>query len=196
MENIEKYAVGDGTYLSPKNGKIYKNKKAIISHLGYNNTTTSTSFADRLYYVECLHCKTEIICSSIKKHEKSCYLNPENLMLCKVCDNPIKDYKKSKGTCSHACSNKFFRHVRNKPEKYKNYVTLCFHYHKKECVVCGENKIVAVHHMNENHNDNSIENLIPLCPTHHQYMHSKYKKEILQKVKDYIEKFKQTLSMV
>jgi predicted HNH restriction endonuclease len=52
-------------------------------------------------------------------------------------------------------------------------------------VICGENKIVSVHHYDENHNNNSIENLIPLCPTHHQYIHSKYKDEILNKVDEY-----------
>ena len=71
-----------------------------------------------------------------------------------------------------------------------NYQTLCFTKHKKECIICGENKIVAVHHMNEDHSDDRIENLIPLCPTHHQYMHSRYKAEILPKVEEYVEKFK------
>jgi hypothetical protein len=56
--------------------------------------------------------------------------------------------------------------------------------------VCGENKIVAVHHLNEDHADNTISNLVPLCPTHHQYMHSKFKDEILDIVMQYVENFK------
>ena len=44
--------------------------------------------------------------------------------------------------------------------------------------------------MNEDHSDDRIENLVPLCPTHHQYMHSRYKSEILPKVEEYVEKFK------
>ena len=52
--------------------------------------------------------------------------------------------------------------------------------------MCGENKIVAVHHMNENRKDNRVVNLVPLCPTHHQYIHSKYKNEVLPIVQKYL----------
>jgi 5-methylcytosine-specific restriction endonuclease McrA len=62
-------------------------------------------------------------------------------------------------------------------------------YHKKECVICGENKIVAVHHYDENHNNDSIENLIPLCPTHHNYVHSRYKDEVIDTINKYREEF-------
>jgi hypothetical protein len=58
-------------------------------------------------------------------------------------------------------------------------------------VVCGENKIVTVHHINENHNDHRKENLVPLCPTHHQYMHSRYKGEI----QPFIDKFLEKISL-
>jgi hypothetical protein len=66
---------------------------------------------------------------------------------------------------------------------------LCWNEDQKECVVCGEDKVVAVHHMNEDHNDNRVENLVPLCPTHHTYMHSKYKAEILPVVEEYVRQF-------
>ena len=54
-------------------------------------------------------------------------------------------------------------------------------------MVCGEKNVVAVHHVNENHDDNDPKNLVPLCPTHHIYMHSKHKYLIEDKVKNYIE---------
>ncbi len=190
MENLSIYALKDGTYKSPKNGKIYKSEKALRAHLSYAGHVKPTDFSNRLYDVECKHCKTLVSCNSIKKHEHSCYMNPMNLKLCVVCDTPIKDYKKSKGTCSHSCSNKFFKHLRNKPENFKRYTTLCWQHHEKKCVVCGEDKIVAVHHFNEDHSDNRIENLVPLCPTHHQYMHSKYKDDILSIVEEYVKTFK------
>ena len=79
--------------------------------------------------------------------------------------------------------------MRNKPENYTRYTTICWKEHKKECIVCGENKIVAVHHYNENHDDNRIENLVPLCPTHHQYMHSRYAEEIKHIVDNYVNTF-------
>lgn len=49
--------------------------------------------------------------------------------------------------------------------------TTCFAYHSKICVVCGEPNMVTVHHRNENKDDNRPQNLIPMCPTHHWYVH-------------------------
>ena len=193
MKNLIQYAIGDGTYKSPKNGKIYKSEKALTAHLSYAGHVSSTTFAERLYDVECEHCKKMVSCTGIKKHRDSCYLNPINLKLCEVCESPIKDYRHSKGTCSHSCSNKFFKHLRNKPDTYTRYTTICWENHKKECIVCGENKIVAVHHYNDNHNDNSIENLVPLCPTHHQYVHSRYKHEVIDKIDAYVASIKKQL---
>ena len=187
---MEQYRNADGTYTSPKNNRTYKTLKAFTAHWHYKGTTDPKSFSERLRNIQCQHCADKVIVSNISRHEKSCYLNPDNLRLCEVCDTPIKNYKYSKGTCSHRCSNKFFSHLRNKPENYIRYTTLCWKNHKKECVVCKEDKIVAVHHYNEDHNDNRIENLVPLCPTHHQYMHSKYKCEVIDIVDNYIEQFK------
>ena len=62
------------------------------------------------------------------------------------------------------------------------YRKICFTHHKKECVVCGEDKIVAVHHYDENHHNNDPNNLVPLCPTHHQYVHSKHKHLVIEKI--------------
>ena len=186
---MEQYKNADGTYTSPKNGKTYKSLKAFNAHWHYAGTTDPQAFAKRLYKVQCQYCKDEVVVSNRNRHEAACYLNPDNIKLCEVCETPIKDYKKSKGTCSHSCSNKFFSHLRNKPENYSRYTTICWKEHKKECVVCGEDKVVAVHHMNEDHTDNRIENLVPLCPTHHTYMHSKYKAEILPMVEEYVRQF-------
>jgi len=49
---------------------------------------------------------------------------------------------------------------------------------------------VAVHHYDENHNNNNPENLVPLCPTHHQYVHSKYKNEVIDKINEFVYSFK------
>lgn len=46
-------------------------------------------------------------------------------------------------------------------------------------------------HINGIYNDNRPENLVPLCPTHHQYMHSRFKNEILDIVEKYLEMWKQ-----
>jgi predicted nucleic acid-binding Zn ribbon protein len=184
---MEQYRNQDGTYTSPKNGKTYKSLKAFIAHWNYNGRS---GFENRLYNVGCKFCKKDVICSNIKRHEINCYLNPDNLKQCLVCGSAIKNHKTSKGTCSRACSNVFFKNVR-KRKTLITYRSICFDAHGKSCVVCGENKIVTVHHINENHNDHRKENLVPLCPTHHQYMHSRYKGEI----QPFIDKFLEKISL-
>ncbi|AQW88990.1 hypothetical protein FDH34_gp455 [Serratia phage BF] len=124
---------------------------------------------------------------------------------CPVCGNEFKVSKQyethsPKTTCSHSCSNTYFRSGINngshakalstdkirKAKENSQYRTLCFHYHEKKCVVCGEKNIVAVHHYDENHYNNEPSNLIPLCPTHHVYMHSSFKHLIEEQVHQYV----------
>lgn len=138
----------------------------------------------------CQYCGTGQTKGNIKRHEKSCYLNPENLRECEVCSKPIKNYKTSKGTCSYSCSNKRFRTGEDNGNwKGERYRSICFLYHEKKCIVCGEEKIVGVHHNDGNHENNDPANLIPMCPTHHTYVHSKYKDEVQPIIDDFVRKF-------
>jgi hypothetical protein len=114
--------------------------------------------------------------------------------ICPVCNKKFETQlgeRKEKTTCSHSCSNTYFRTGKNNGNwSDDSYRSTCFLYHKKECLICGEDKIVEVHHMDENNKNNNPENLVPLCPTHHQYWHSRYKKEIEDKIYNYIKEFK------
>jgi len=110
-------------------------------------------------------------------------------------------HKKEKTVCCRGCSNTFFRSGKNHPnyKKYedidktkpyfsKKYRKTCFDNHEHKCVVCGEDKILDVHHFDGNKFNNHPKNLIPICPTHHNYIHSKYKNEVIDKVKEYYNK--------
>lgn len=134
----------------------------------------------------CRYCAREIISTNVKKHEKACPGNPATFTWCPVCGGPKKN--KASVTCSYACSNTFFRRG-PRAEAKNNYRSITFKHHSKECVVCGEDKIVACHHMNGDHYDNRPENLVPLCPTHHGYWHSKWRYLIEDKVRAYQEQF-------
>jgi hypothetical protein len=119
--------------------------------------------------------------------------HPVREKICPVCSKKFiaaDTGKRAKTTCSHSCSNTFFRTgIKNgsyKLDEKASYRSICFRYHKKECVICGESNIVSVHHFDENHFNNAPENLVPLCPTHHHYLHSSFKNLILKKVQDYI----------
>lgn len=195
MQDLTIYRQDDGTYKSPRNGKNYRSEKALRSHLNFRRSENTYKLSRNNGIEDCLYCGKGVSKNNLRKHETACYLNPLNVTECLNCGNPIKDYKNSKGTCSHSCSNSYFREIRNKPEKYTNYTTICWHFHKKQCIICSEYKIVAVHHYNEDHNDNRPENLVPLCPTHHQYIHSQYKDEIIDTVDKYVIDFKKQLGV-
>lgn len=92
--------------------------------------------------------------------------------------------------CSRSCANSTggkAKALKYHGDDVAGYVTVAWRHHERKCVVCGEHRVVAVHHLNENHNDNDPKNLVPLCPTHHHYMHSRHKELINQQVLDYVE---------
>lgn len=120
---------------------------------------------------------------------------------CPVCGKKFitqEGHKREKTTCSHACSNTHFRTANNNGKWIKNrdetkeakyYVKICFSFHDYKCIICGEDNTVDVHHLDRNRENNTPENLVPLCPTHHRYMHRKYKEIIIDKVEEYVNNF-------
>ena len=98
--------------------------------------------------------------------------------------------KKDKYFCSRNCANSIGGKAKAKKYHYDEvatYSTVAWRHHERKCLVCGEERVVAAHHLNEVHSDNRPENLVPLCPTHHQYMHSKHKFVIESQVHKYVQ---------
>jgi uncharacterized C2H2 Zn-finger protein len=94
---------------------------------------------------------------------------------CPVCGKVFetkKDHPREQFTCSHSCSNTHFAIRRNKPEAWKNYRTICFKHWEKKCILCGFDKVVEVHHLDYNNKNNNKNNLVPVCPNHHQMIHT------------------------
>lgn len=126
---------------------------------------------------------------------------------CPVCGDMFevaKGSKNDKVTCSHACANTHFRSGENHgnwkdiseyyddlrhPMLSKKYRKICFDNHKHECVVCGEDKILDVHHYDGDRTNNNPKNLVPICPTHHNYIHSEYKDLVIDKVNEYVKQY-------
>ena len=119
---------------------------------------------------------------------------PKKDFCCPVCSKKMKlSMTDKRQTCSKSCSNLY--RPRGNATKLKNYRTICFAAHTKECVVCGEYKAVEVHHYDENHKNNTIDNLVPICPNHHDYLHNpKYRHEVIGRVDDYVDNFKKTFT--
>ncbi len=146
----------------------------------------------------CKYCGRKIFPSSITIHERYCKLNPEyleaNTRICVVCEESFLSGNEERVTCSRGCANTHYRsgsnHANYKEGKVR-YREIAFKYHKHRCVICGEKNSVDVHHYDENKKNNSPRNLVPLCPTHHKYMHTiQFKPLIIEKVKRYMTRFK------
>lgn len=120
-------------------------------------------------------------------------------VICKICSNQfqVKEREllfpsKSEYYCSKSCSCSVGGAVtreRYYPDEKVHYTIVAWRHHKKECIICKEHKIVTVHHYNGDHQDDRPENLVPLCPTHHQYMHSKFRNLISKQVDEYVRNF-------
>ena len=129
----------------------------------------------------CQFCNKLFSAAGFINHEKYCYLNPRILKKCAKCGVVLKHPLKNT-TCSKRCSNIHFA----RRKSALAYRTICFRFHKRKCCICDETLIVGVHHLDENNKNNDPSNLIPMCPTHHQYWHSKHKYLVEQKVLVYI----------
>ena len=140
----------------------------------------------------CMHCGKLIPKTVVKHHEKACYLNPAVTRLCPVCNKPIKH--KHAITCSCSCSNIYFDHgkVKSRIKGLYGYANICEYFHGFACIICGETIAVHSHHLDKDRTNNDPRNLVPLCPTHHEYMHRYPKGRALieRKIDDYITLFK------
>jgi hypothetical protein len=183
--------------------QVKKSQKSLTGHETFckdnpnhkiQTTTASRKRSSRK--VNCQFCNIEHSKFYMTRHETCCIKNPlviaARTKICPTCNNA---FMSGNATCSYACSNSYFRHSREDGARYLEdsvliengrYRDLCFRHHKKECVVCGEFNIVAVHHINEDHYDNRPDNLVPLCPTHHLYCHSAHKDKVIDIINNYM----------
>jgi hypothetical protein len=128
--------------------------------------------------IECNHCNRFFTRWHFPAHERSCRVNPKNTEECPVCG--IEFYARNgKRTCSTSCGATYRSDAGHPPPvaEATKYQTIAFQNHERKCAIpdCSERRILEVHHYNNNHDDNSPENLVPMCPTHHRYMHSRFR---------------------
>ena len=131
--------------------------------------------------VQCQHCNNLFAKGTVKNHEKTCLSKNK---ICPECNIHFREKGQSRIYCSNKCANTATRY---KPRKDNTYRTICFRFHEKKCVVCGFDKVVSVHHNDCNKKNNNPENLIPLCPNHHEMIHNRlYTAEITAVVDNYV----------
>lgn len=108
---------------------------------------------------------------------------------CLSCGKEFETVLSKKGnavTCSKSCAATYFKTGKNNPNwsgGAYSYRDRCFRKWGNACMVCGEDRVVEVHHLDEDRTNNKVSNLRPLCPTHHTYMHRGYGNLIEHKLK-------------
>lgn len=106
-----------------------------------------------------------------------------------------------KETCSYSCSNKYFAWKQgaknykgslNNTESPMHYRNILFSFLKlnnitPKCVVCNESDVLDVHHIDECKENNEVNNLVCLCPTHHQALHRYNSFVVYEKIGEYLD---------
>jgi len=135
---------------------------------------------------KCINCKLE------KEHHArglcyTCYKKltwKPKIKTCKRCKRKMAIHAKC--LCA-GCYNYVFHLERNKEyhhRKSKNVDLKTYRKITKECVICGFDKIVDLHHIDSNKKNNSPKNLIGLCPNHHRMINNyNFRQEIFQTLK-------------
>jgi predicted restriction endonuclease len=123
----------------------------------------------------------------IEKHNKTCECCKKEF----IYEGRIKTkaYKLAR-FCSRSCANNR-QNVWDKKPIMQNgiwrYRKIAINTHGEKCVVCGFDKVIEIHHIDEDRTNNTKENLVPLCPNHHTMIHrSKYVNEVKQEILNYL----------
>jgi len=186
---IAKYKFKNGKWCCSKspNQCPEMKKKNSLSLLGHRDR--NKDHKENRKIVVCEYCGKGIANTGIKSHKEYCYLNPKNKRLCPICEAPIKKFKTNK-TCSSRCGSLLGNITSSNGDTKTNYRAICFHAHGRACLICGEDLFVIAHHIDGNRTNNISENLIPLCHTHHLYIHHhEYNYIIKECIDEYMFKF-------
>lgn len=93
----------------------------------------------------------------------------------------------AKGLCG-GCYNVVYNLEYQKNRNYQIYHNIepeLYRKITKACIICSFDKVVELHHLDNNRKNNSEENMIGLCPNHHKMIHIlKYKDEIIAEIKE------------
>ena len=99
--------------------------------------------------------------------------------ICKRCGREMPIH--AKGLCA-GCYNFVFHLEKTKAGNYRKWHNIDLEIYKKvtkSCIICGFEKIVELHHLDENKQNSLGGNLIGLCPNHHKMIHNfKFKQGI------------------
>ena len=105
--------------------------------------------------------------------------------ICPRCKRLIKIH--AQGLCS-GCYNYTFYLESTKAHNHKKIHNISYETYKKitsRCLICGFDKVVDLHHLDEDHKNNSEKNMIGLCPNHHKMLHNfQFREEVLTQIRE------------
>lgn len=104
-------------------------------------------------------------------------------IICKNCGREM--FHKAYGLCS-TCHIRLYHYDKLKAFNYRRWHNISLELYRKitqKCIICGFIKVVELHHIDKNHENNSETNLIGLCPNHHRMLHDiRYAEEIKKEI--------------
>ena len=132
--------------------------------------------------IKCKNCGKEL-----EHHAKglcmTCYKKlvwKPKLIKCDRCGRMLPMH--AKGFCK-SCYIFIFHLDKVKAHNYRKWHNIDLETYRKvtqKCILCGFDKIVDLHHLDENRQNNSESNFIGLCPNHHKMLHDfRYKEEMM-----------------
>lgn len=152
----------------------YKNKRSKVklhcNECGYEWEASAQTVIDNN---SCHVCPN---CNNIKQKFHCAYCNKEIYRI----PSEIKRNKSGYFYCSKTCGNlhkNLLRKTSGEWNNSKNYRLKAFEKLEHCCASCGWNedeRILEVHHIDENRDNNNIDNLCILCPTCHRKLTSHY----------------------
>jgi hypothetical protein len=137
--------------------------------------------------------KTCVNCEKEKEHHAKglcygCYKKLKwqpKLASCKRCKRKLVIHAKK--LCA-GCYNHLFHADKSKQHYHRKSNNVDLKTYRKvtqTCVVCGFDKIVDLHHIDSNKENNSPKNLVGLCPNHHRMINNaKFRQEIFKTLKE------------
>src|SRR3989344_3156855 len=133
-----------------------------------------------------------VSCGKEREHQAKgmceyCYrkfLWKPKIIICKRCGRDMPSH--AKGLCV-GCYQFVFRLDANKAFNQRKKHSLDIENYKrltKSCAICGFDKIVDLHHLDQNINNRAESNLAGLCPNHHKMLHDyRYREEMFNLLK-------------
>lgn len=119
---------------------------------------------------ECKTCGKAFELHNITVHERRCSVS---LNSCETCFKPTRNRRFCSKSCSATKNNEdgkigysIYRKKRG-IEQQRTYRDICLELWSPRCAICGWCVSIDIHHIDGDHSNDDIKNLIPLCQNHH-----------------------------